>query len=701
MELLAPAGSYETFAAVINAGADSVYAAGEKFGARAYAANFSNEELIRAIDYANVAGKRFYLTVNTLLKEEELNILSDYIAPFYERGLSGVIIQDFGVADLIKNTFPGLELHASTQMSIFSEYGFKELEKAGFCQAVLPREFSLKEITRISAATSLRTECFVHGALCYCVSGQCLMSSIIGARSGNRGRCAQPCRLPYAYGKKKGYPLSPRDLCVIESLNDLYKAGVYSLKIEGRMKSAEYAAGVTGIYREYLDEVIMTGGNAKPPGQKMMSSLLALGNRGGFTNGYIKDNTEDMLSGEKPSHQKSISGIKTDCELKKIKADMYLSARTGERISLKMVCEGREAACFGDEVQKANKAGASLDDIRAKLTKLGNTVFVAGKTEIDISEDAFIPASKLNTLRRETAECLLGKFRGYEPAAGKYRIENPDKTPDNPPFTEVLVTGKAQVETALLCGFVKRIILDCHFFGLNKSTEEIARRISESGREVFYALPVIFDGKTAGRYRAAIKDFVFDGYLVRAFDEIGFLKEELGEKAYIYADENIYSMNSSSLKFFKEAGVSYFATPAELNYKELLNRNNSESSVTVYGRAVLMTSRQCIIKNHEGCRKFAGGNMVYIKDRFGNRFPVKTFCDICINRIYNCKITELFSQSKKVARIGAASYMLKFTDEDAATCREVFSRFEKAFLKGENLSGSDDITYGHFKRGIE
>ncbi|MDE6064718.1 MAG: U32 family peptidase, partial [Lachnospiraceae bacterium] len=258
VELLAPAGNYEGFLGAVRAGADAVYLGGEKFGARAYADNFTGEEICRAISYAHLFGRKVYLTVNTLLKDTELSELPAYLEPFYEAGLDGVIVQDIGAFLLIRDTFPGLKLHVSTQMTVTGSHAAKKLKEMGADRIVPARELSLKEIEKLKQDTGLEMETFIHGAMCYCYSGQCLFSSILGGRSGNRGRCAQPCRLPYQIAeggqqKKETYPLSLKDLCSISFLPKLIAAGIDSFKIEGRMKKPEYTAGVTAIYRKYID----------------------------------------------------------------------------------------------------------------------------------------------------------------------------------------------------------------------------------------------------------------------------------------------------------------------------------------------------------------------------------------------------------------------------------------------------------------
>ena len=288
IEILAPAGSYDSFVAAINAGADAVYAGGMRFGARAYADNFTSQQLLDAVDYAHLHKKRLYLTVNTLLKDSEMKELYAYLKPLYCQGLDAVIVQDAGVLSFVRAYFPDLEIHASTQMTITNVYGAQYLKEYGVKRVVPARELSLAEIRRIRSETKMDVECFVHGALCYCYSGQCLLSSFIGGRSGNRGQCAQPCRLPYTAKEKKGYLLSLKDICTLELLPEMAEAGINSFKIEGRMKKPEYVAAVTAMYRKYLDMYYEKGKAGYKVDQADLEQLKDIYNRGGFHTGYYK-----------------------------------------------------------------------------------------------------------------------------------------------------------------------------------------------------------------------------------------------------------------------------------------------------------------------------------------------------------------------------------------------------------------------------
>ena len=308
VELLAPAGNAEAFYGAIHAGADAIYLGGSRFGARAYAENFSEEELVACIRYAHLFQRKVYLTVNTLVKESEFSGLYEYVLPYYRAGLDGVIVQDMGVFAYLREHFPGMELHGSTQMTITGEYGAAFLKEQGACRVVPARELSLAEIRRIKEVTGLEIECFIHGAMCYCYSGQCLFSSILGGRSGNRGRCAQPCRLPYTTGKhpKECYPLSLKDMCTIEYIPELLEAGIDSFKIEGRMKKPEYAAGVTAIYRKYIDRYYADSKAPQKISAADMHTLSCLYIRSERQDGYYhKHNGGEMVTLDSPAYSGS------------------------------------------------------------------------------------------------------------------------------------------------------------------------------------------------------------------------------------------------------------------------------------------------------------------------------------------------------------------------------------------------------------
>ncbi len=466
VELLAPAGSYESMTAAVNAGADAVYIGGSRFGARAYADNLDEEAMVRAIDYVHLHGCRIYMTVNTLVKERELSELPGFLRPYYEAGLDAVLVQDLGVLSCIRTHFPDLPLHISTQMTVTGRYSAADLKRLGTVRVVPARELSLSELKTIAESTGLEVETFVHGALCYCYSGQCLFSSLIGGRSGNRGRCAQTCRLPFDVFCKESalnqtnerYVLSLKDLCTLEILPDILEAGVCSLKIEGRMKSPRYTAGVVSIYRKYVDRFLREGREGYAVEEDDKRTLLSLFDRGGQTNGYYRqENGRDMvvLREKLPfreadealyeyldrtyvnqTRKAKISGT-AYFEVgrpARLTAELPLIGRAGEKMPREFTIKKAAAASLlvwkeGDMVEEAKNAPMDEDGIRKQLMKTGDSPFVFERMEITVKGRAFVPVSVLNRMRREILEELekaaLERFHrtGQEPP------ESWDKTP--------------------------------------------------------------------------------------------------------------------------------------------------------------------------------------------------------------------------------------------------------------------------------
>ena len=425
-ELLAPAGSLEIFKAVIAAGADAVYVGGDLFGARAYANNFSEEELLEAIDYAHLFGRKVYLTVNTLLKNAELTRkLYDYILPFYRRGLDAVLVQDMGVFSFIREYFPDFPIHTSTQMTITGVEGARMLQSLGAERIVMAREVSLSEMKEIYDQTGVELEAFVHGALCYCYSGQCLFSSMLGGRSGNRGRCAQPCRLAYSVldenhntYEKESFVLSLKDMCGIEDLNKLWEAGVYSLKIEGRMKQAPYAAGIVSFYRKYIDRFLAQKKKEDVPVEKQdMQDILALGNRCGFTDAYYsRQNGPDMVTFVKPSYEKTKQGLQEKIietyvtNPKKVPVTGVVSLSVGKPASYELTYHGETFRTEGMGVMEAQKKPLNEADVAQRMAKTGDTFFEVTDLKVHLGENVFLPNGALNQLRRDAFSMLQEKM---------------------------------------------------------------------------------------------------------------------------------------------------------------------------------------------------------------------------------------------------------------------------------------------------
>lgn len=747
LELLAPAGSLKTLKAVIHAGADAVYLGGSMFGARAYANNFNEEELLEAIRFGHIHGRKIILAVNTLLKEYELGQLYDYLHPYYEAGLDAVIVQDMGVMEFIKTHFPNLPIHTSTQMTITNVEGARLLKEQGVERVVTAREMSLEEIQRIHDEVGVELESFIHGALCYCYSGQCLFSSIIGGRSGNRGRCAQPCRLSYEVlqGEKSltGHHATPilslKDMCTLPFLYELADHGVYSFKIEGRMKTPEYAAGVVSIYRKYMDSYL--DGSRIPVEKKDIRALLELGNRGGFTNGYYyHHNDSDMLSGESASHNKSEGVLQdnirreyVDTELKeKIKGKLILNKECPAKIEVQY---GKIKVSYqGDMVLVVQNRPLTKEVVTEKITKTGNTPFVFENLEVTMDDDIFMPVNQLNQLRRGALEALeealLKPYERTLPELVETSSAETDRqttgnaikekqisrqslsqtsgqqSADSSTEVRVLIEDAEQLLAVLKADFVDTVYLDCMLYTrenlLRKLSEDIDR-VHASGKKAFYVFPFIFRQQTSLFYEKImpeLKKLPLDGIMVRSLDEIAFIKEWGNGNWQMVSDSNLYTYSNEAAEYFYRLGMIQDTIPVELNRKEILRRENSRSEMIIYGRLPLMITAQCIHKNTLGCMH--QHKVLNLKDRYSVHFPVKNFCSECYNVIYNSLPVCLFKEDVTVKKIAPAAVRLSFTTETEEETEQILTIYGDIYKNGGILGQMPmECTNGHFKRGVE
>lgn len=747
LELLAPAGSLKTLKAVIHAGADAVYLGGSMFGARAYANNFNKEELLEAIRFGHIHGRKIILAVNTLLKEYELGQLYDYLHPYYEAGLDAVIVQDMGVMEFIKTHFPNLPIHTSTQMTITNVEGARLLKEQGVERVVTAREMSLEEIQRIHDEVGVELESFIHGALCYCYSGQCLFSSIIGGRSGNRGRCAQPCRLSYEVlqGEKSltGHHATPilslKDMCTLPFLYELADHGVYSFKIEGRMKTPEYAAGVVSIYRKYMDSYL--DGSRIPVEKKDIRALLELGNRGGFTNGYYyHHNDSDMLSGESASHNKSEGILQdnirreyVDTELKeKIKGKLILNKECPAKIEVQY---GKIKVSYqGDMVLVAQNRPLTEEVVTEKITKTGNTPFVFENLEVTMDDDIFMPVNQLNQLRRGALEALeealLKPYERTLPELVETSSAETDRQTTGNAIKEKQISGQSlsqasgqqsvgsstevrvliedaeQLPAVLKADFVDTVYLDCMLYtreNLIRMLSEDIDRVHASGKKAFYVFPFIFRQQTSLFYEKImpeLKKLPLNGIMVRSLDEIAFIKEWGNENWQMVSDSNLYTYSNEAAEYFYRLGMIQDTIPVELNRKEILRRGNSRSEIIIYGRLPLMITAQCIHKNTLGCMHQP--DVLTLKDRYSVHFPVKNFCSECYNVIYNSLPVCLFKEDVTVKKIAPAAVRLSFTTETEEETEQILTIYGDIYKNGGILGQMPmECTNGHFKRGVE
>lgn len=721
VEVLAPAGSYESLVAAVNAGADAVYIGGSRFGARAYADNPDEDLLIKALDYAHLHGSSVYMTVNTLVRDDELMDLEEYLAPYYERGLDAVIVQDFGVFHYIKRHFPDLPIHASTQMTITGVYGAKVLKDMGASRIVTARELSLEEISEIHKQVDVEIESFVHGALCYCYSGQCLFSSLIGGRSGNRGRCAQPCRLPYDVlknGKKvnkdnERYVLSLKDLSTLDLIPEMIEAGSFSMKIEGRMKSPRYTAGVVSIYRKYVDLYLENGRAGYRVNQEDKKTLLDLFDRGGQTDGYYEQhNGRNMVVlKEKPAFREGNQQLFDYLDQTYVNRQKQepvkgvLTLTEGQPSVLELRCGSCGVKVTGQMVQTALKQPLTEEKILKQMKKTGNTPFVFEELSVELNGSIFMPVQELNELRRSGLELLekeiLGRFHRKVPDHPEQAEDKTQSLPNPDKKLHVLLEKKETLEPVLRIEEVSEILID----SAEWNGGVWSRTVSEChkwGKKCFLAMPYIFR-KEAERYFLKWKEELmvsgFDGILVRTVEEVEFLKEQ-GIVLPLIFDYNLYAYNQEAKAEMLGLGADRLTLPVELNSRELERLGCGGEEMIAYGAIPMMVSAQCIRKTMEGCS--GKTELLYLKDRMGKEMPVKNICPFCYNIFYNSAPLSLLGDRELIKRLNPSGIRLQFSTESPGEVQEIAAAFADVWMYGKSAElPVKEYTRGHFKRGVE
>ena len=747
MELLSPAGDHESAIGALNAGADAVYVGAQKFSARAFADNPSNEDICAALDYAHIFGKKIYLALNTLIKDSEIADALEVIRPLYEYGLDGIIVQDLGLIKVIPKFFPKLALHGSTQMAVSSMYGARRLKDMGIERVVLSRELSIDEIKAIvddGKEYGYEVECFVHGAMCYSYSGCCLFSSIAGGRSGNRGRCAGPCRKPYEVFKsypeatkgKKGndfYPLSMRDMCTVEYIDELYSAGIDSLKIEGRMKSPEYAAGVSKIYKSALTKCIDNTITAKDKKiyEKELRSIYIRANAG---TGYLHEqNGRDMLTLDNPAYNSSgdvsESDIKKEIRERYIKANMKMNVNLdmtllcGTPLSLTASAGGEKVVLTGSDCEYAENEPISDENLIKQLSKTGQTLFKADKINISNDNISFVSIAAINGIRRQALAELHDKL------ALKYHRENVADVTEK--VTELMKVTEGIKDNARDSGdlFEYRIstaeqlraYLDVMPGGDISSDvfseifeDKLFDWFMESGKKITLVLPEIIREKNRNIVKNRLKVLIDKcGNAVKGIEALGFdglyLADDYKDKYDISVSGSVYVFNMFSEKLLDEDGYVYTAS-YEKNKKELTRPGYCRRKISLYGYIPLMYTANCILKT---CFKCSGNKapdeIIYLKDESGRIFPVSTVHRLCHNIIYNNVPMSLinkadefygkyerFSVNFTIEDYSVTLRLIKFLSDISLDEKEGINSLHMVKLFDEN-----GFTTGHYKRGVE
>ena len=757
-ELLAPAGDKECFKAALCAGADAIYVGGKKYGARAYAGNFEQDDLIECLKFAHLYGRKVYLTVNTLMKEYELEELVPFLLPLYIEGLDGVIVQDLGGLAEIREAFPDLELHASTQMTVTGSYGASLLKEWGISRVVPARELSLAEILEIKKQTGLEVETFVHGAMCYGYSGQCLFSSMLGERSGNRGRCAGPCRLPYdvSYSGRvlnkasEKYPLILKDLCTLEILPELINAGIDSFKIEGRMKTPEYVSFVTGMYRKYIDLYKASPKNyhVSKEDMKLLQNHFS---RGGVQTGYyFVHNGRQLVTLDKPGYTDSEISC-SEREPKRIDLVGHFVARKNEPISF-TVAKGNmpeiNVCVTGDVACAAQKCAATKEDVCKQLCKTGNTFYSFSDITVLMDEDLFLPNKALNELRRTAISLLEDKMLGpYRRLNKNADLTLPEKNigkqfedkkaskqsgrcmRDVQRYLHVEVRTEEQLaeikeSEELAAVYLSSDSITKHADQAKEAAERISmhiRRIRGTGTKIYIKLPPVCRQKAIkilDKYRTLFEELSPDGFCVGNLESLSYIRHNY-PGTEIVTDAGMHLFNTKTARFYEKYNIRKHILSFEMHQKEICTLIQSDETkehsfiLPIYGYIPVLESAGCLLKTNGICRSEEGNEKVTLTDRHRKQRIAVTHCDRCENTIYNSVPLSLHKETTKILDMNLSGIMLKFTIEDSVETKKLLDFYSGEYRSEKNNVADckrntavfnvpvHDFTKGHFAKGVE
>ncbi len=681
-ELLCPAGSMEALAAAVDGGADAVYFGGNHFNARMFANNFDPAAMREAVSLCHTYGVKAYLTLNTLPLDREMKTFLDAAYDAAQAGVDALIVADLGGAVAIRRTIPTLELHASTQASGHNADAGRALAELGFSRMVLAREVSLADIRTYIENSPIEAEVFVHGALCVCHSGQCLFSSLIGGRSGNRGACAQPCRLPYTVGKKTGYPLSLKDLCLAEHVPALIDAGVASLKIEGRMKAPEYVHAVTRVWRQLLDE-------RRAATADEMSYLAEIFSRGGFTDRYftctdrrtpdwtgrgmLGVRSEDDKQNTRALPKWTDGGAVTH---RKLPVTVEATLRRDEPSELRMSCKGKTVTVTGDIPQIARKESAAMteESVAKSLSKLGNTPFEAIGIRVVVDNGLMLPAAALNALRRSAAEQLWEEHTREITAESRERhVERIPYIPDAPRGRDG-ADRTAQFLQPDQITPAAREFFDLIYLPLS---------VYDGSVEGVALPPVILDHEMAA-VRARLRRAVELGAKHLLIGNIGHLSLARESGLILHGDFRLNVTNRETAALWQSLGLEEVLLSPELTLPQVRDVGGFGRSVT-YGRIPLMLLEKCVIREIASCDTCRSGGAM-LTDRKGVSFPVLREGDHR-NVIYNSVPTYMGDREEELARADVRHHHFIFSVERAAAVDRVITAVRRGLAAEDAFPG--------------
>ncbi len=660
LELLAPAGSMEALKAAVQNGADAVYLGCGTFNARQSAKNFTIQTLQEAVKYCHVRGVQVHLTLNTLVSDREMEECAKLIRQAAMAGVDAFIVQDLGVVELCRTIAPAIAVHGSTQMTVHSLPGVLLCAQWGLSRVVLSRELSWEAIRNIVAHSPIEIEVFGHGALCMCYSGQCYLSAAIGGRSGNRGRCAQPCRLAYGFGRsEQKYPLSLKDSCLVHYLRDFDQMGVTSIKLEGRMKKPEYVATVTGVYRKALDE----GGVTRP----MMKSLLDAFNRQGFTDGYYAGRIGPSMFGIRenlPENPQWAQAARESYEaVENNLVDVrFLMEVLPEYSRLTVIDpQGNSCCAEGPRPEIARTAELTTEAVAARLSKTGGTPFRCVDVDTRMVSGLMLPAAAINAMRRDVLTQLAALRARRDPV----QLHKPQRLPNifgrrEHPVLTVQITSREQITGRLLKMKPEVLYVPLH---LIRSDPEFFAKLTMVQR-IAAVLPRIAHDSELPRMKESMLLAQRLGVQEVLVSNLGHIPVAQSCGMILRGDFGLNVFNSRSLAMCKRMGLQSATASFEMTLPQIRDLSKPiETELMVYGRMPLMVTENCIIKNRTGqCSCTQGVNK--LMDRTGAEFPIIRMGDTCRSVLLNGKKLSLLDRQEDLRRLGLWALRLYFTTEN-------------------------------------
>ena len=694
MELLAPAGSMEALRAAVCNGADAVYLGADTFNARINARNFSAADLQEAVVYCHVRGVKVHLTLNTLVLDREMPRAAELIRLAASCGVDAFIVQDLGVVSLCRQLAPDVPLHASTQMSIHSLEGVMEAAALGCSRVVLARELPAEEIAHICKKSPVEIEVFVHGALCMCYSGQCYLSSVIGRRSGNRGQCAQPCRLPYGYGRFEStrYPLSLKDNCLAGELDELRRMGVASIKIEGRMKRPEYVAIVTRAYR-----TVLNGGKLMPSDLQELETAFS---RQGFTDGYFRGQTGSDMFGRRQEGEDtadlfaSARATYEQGEPQRIGVRFYAMIRRGEPAQLAVEDpDGNLCRTRGPVPEQAVYRSLTPQDLEQQLKKTGGTPYLCTAVRSSLDPDLMLPASAINAMRRDVIAELTAKRGRAAPAHLNAYDEPPryDGIAGEPQLT-IAVRTAGQITSRMLS--MKPTVL---YVPLSELAEhpDLPQRVSVETQLAAILPRVIWSGELAPVARQLRTVYEMGVRQVLA-GNLGQLHIARAAGFAVRGDFGLNIVNSRAMRYLREQGLDSQLLSFELTLPQIRDISKAvPAELLIYGRLPLMLMENCVMKNRTGICACQTGT-VRLVDRVGEEFPIVKDPGTCRNVLLNGKKLYLLDKKDALRGMGLWALRLQFTTENPGEIDKVLMDYQ-----GRAVFDAGSYTRGLYSRGVE